>query len=679
MHFIIQRVKGGDLEATQLTSRLKVVNYTVLRIGRGTDADIRFDDSSVALLHTTIEWDGQRYILADRGSIIGTWVDGEPVKKIVVQGGETVEIGTYTLKLLRDKPGLPLTIVFHEDLDHRQATSMTGTVDVSQAELESSTSAPPAPPQFPAPPGARPVAPTDAPTEAPTRLDLQIPDWVKEGKKPPEFQQPARAAAAPPRDAPPADPPAGAPPSAAAPTPAPAPAAAAPAPRARRQQAAKMADLDYAGIYGLKRRGLSKASLSLAAGIFVFFGVSYLLWADRRDAFRPGPLSSAHRLISGPQSCNECHSPFSGVESQRCERCHQGPEHHERQATTPECLACHVEHRFLPDLADVDTPQCTSCHSQVEVDDGQPLVYADGVTDFAANHPDFSVTFERDSETIRVPLDQAVANRIDATPIKLNHDLHLNPEKMAKLAPERPRDSKQLTCDSCHTLGADDKLMTPISYGEHCSSCHQLAWLANQPLVPHGSTDRAYEFILRNLADRRGIGTSSVRSRDTLRRLSIIRRGERARSAAERVEGQALDLTGRLFRSTCSKCHEVLDADDALLARIVTPEIPSDWLPHGEFTHGRHANMQCEACHAAAETSTETADVLLQGIETCLPCHGGVTESGRADAGILAGEVESATTDCVSCHLYHARSKTGEWADERSAPATESSGASGDR
>ncbi|HVS64865.1 MAG TPA: FHA domain-containing protein [Thermoanaerobaculia bacterium] len=662
MHFIIQRVKGGELEATQLTSRLKVLNYTVLRIGRGTDADIRFDDPSVALLHTTIEWDGQRYILADRGSIIGTWVDGEPVKKIVVQGGESVEIGTYTLKLLRDRPEMPLTVVFHEDREHHQAASMTGTTVVPQEELESSTS-------------HETAAPPAFPTEAPTRLDLQVPDWVKQGKQPPDFAPPSEAPA-PPSDAPkaPAQPPAAPSPAPAAAGPAtaqPPAAAAAPAaaPRARRERAAAIADLDYAGVYGLKRRGLSKASLSLVAGVAVFFGVSYLLWADRRDAFRPGPLSSAHRLISGAQSCNECHSPFKGVESQRCERCHQGPEHHPRQATTPECLACHIEHRFIPNLADVDDPQCVECHEQVEVDDGQPLVYADGVTDFAATHPDFSVTWSRGAETVRVPLREAVERKIDATPIKLNHELHLNPEKMARLAPERPQDAKQLTCESCHALGADDKLMTPISYEEHCSSCHQLAWVANQPLVPHGSTDRAYEFILRNLADRSGIGTSSIRTRDTLRRLSIIRRGERARSAAERVEGQALDLTERLFRSTCSKCHEVVDADDALRAEIVVPEIPTDWLPHGEFTHGRHANMACDACHSAAETSTETADVLLQGIETCLPCHGGVTESGRADPGILAGEVESATTECVSCHLYHARSKSGEWAATPSAPA----------
>jgi hypothetical protein len=661
VHFIIQRVKGGEAASTQLTSRLKVLNYTVLRIGRGTDADIRFEDPSVALLHTTIEWDGRRYILADRGSIIGTWVDGEPVKKIVVQGGESVEIGSYTLKLLRDRPDLPLTVIFHEDQEHRQATSLTGSAEVPVDQAERSTSAPAAPPAFR--------------SEAPTRAGMKAPEWAREGAAappdfaaappdfaaaPPDFAAPLPEVKAPPTastaaarpPAAPADAGAAAPAAAAAPT----------APRAKREKAAKIADLDYAGVYGLKRRGLSKASLSLVATIVVFFSVSYLLWADRRDAFRPGPLSSAHGLISGAQSCNECHTPWNGVENARCERCHQGPEHHPRQATTPECLACHTEHRFVPNLADVDDSQCTECHRAVEVNDDQPLVFANGVTDFAVNHPDFSVTWGKEPEALRLPLRDAVAQKIDATPIKLNHDLHLDPEKMARLAPERPQDAKQLNCDSCHTLGADDKLMTPISYEEHCSSCHQLAWTANQPPVEHGSTDRAYEFILRNLADRSGIGTSSVRTRDTLRRLSIIRRQERARSPAEMVEGQALDLTGRLFRSTCSKCHEVLDAENAMLARVVEPEIPSDWLAHGEFTHGRHTNMQCDACHAAAKTSTETADVLLQGIETCLPCHGGVTEGGRADAGILAGEVESATTECASCHLYHARSKDGEWA-----------------
>ncbi|HVS12917.1 MAG TPA: FHA domain-containing protein, partial [Thermoanaerobaculia bacterium] len=183
MHFIIQRVKGGELEATQLTSRLKVLNYTVLRIGRGTDADIRFDDPGIALLHTTIEWDGQRYILADRGSITGTWVDGERVKKIVVEGGETVEIGSYSLKLLRDQPGMPMTVLLHEDEENRPATSMTSAAELAVAELRGAAG----------PPGAPPVPPKFS-TEAPTQLGVQVPAWVKEGKaEPPDFAPPAAA------------------------------------------------------------------------------------------------------------------------------------------------------------------------------------------------------------------------------------------------------------------------------------------------------------------------------------------------------------------------------------------------------------------------------------------------------------------------------------------------------
>ncbi|HVS16499.1 MAG TPA: cytochrome c3 family protein, partial [Thermoanaerobaculia bacterium] len=454
----------------------------------------------------------------------------------------------------------------------------------------------------------------------------------------------------------------------AAPAEAPAAAAAPAAPRAPRKKSAAVADLDYARAYGLKRRGLSKTSLSLVAGVLVFFGASYLLWADRRDVFRPGPLSNAHSLISGAKSCNECHTPWQGVASERCERCHQGPEHNPRQASSPECIACHIEHRFAPDLADVDNSRCVDCHRQVEVNDQQPLIYAASITGFAVDHPDFSLTRGEGSAAVRLPLAEAVAQKIDDTPIKLNHALHLDPQKMANLAPDRPDDVKQLTCASCHAISSDDRLMAPISYNEHCASCHKLAFAANQPLVPHGSTDRAYEFILRTLADTSGILPSSVRTRDTLRRLSIIGRSSRQRSAAERVEGAALDFTGRLFRASCSKCHDVVDADDALLARIVPPEIPSDWLPHGEFTHARHRNMECAACHEAAASSTETADLLLQGIDTCLPCHGGVTESGRAAPGILAGGVESATTECASCHLFHARSKDGDWAKVREAP-----------
>jgi predicted CXXCH cytochrome family protein len=78
------------------------------------------------------------------------------------------------------------------------------------------------------------------------------------------------------------------------------------------------------------------------------------------------------------------------------------------------------------------------------------------------------------------------------------------------------------------------------------------------------------------------------------------------------------------------------------------------WFTHSEFSHKAHIRATkaastaenknpCETCHSpalAASKSTQTADVLLPGIDVCQECH---TSAGKARSA------------CVTCHTYHLR------------------------
>src|SRR5262249_45015595 len=72
---------------------------------------------------------------------------------------------------------------------------------------------------------------------------------------------------------------------------------------------------------------------------------------------------------------------------------------------------------------------------------------------------------------------------------------------------------------------------------------------------------------------------------------------------------------------------------------LAKPNIKDRWWEHAAFKHDTHRQILCGECHAATK-STDTKDVLLPGIDTCLNCHQ-TKKRGMARA------------DCVECHVYH--------------------------
>lgn len=66
-------------------------------IGRGARNEIRLLDTEVSRQHATVVRDGERVLLTDRGSSNGTFVNGRPVKTVVLSDADRIQIGRTVL------------------------------------------------------------------------------------------------------------------------------------------------------------------------------------------------------------------------------------------------------------------------------------------------------------------------------------------------------------------------------------------------------------------------------------------------------------------------------------------------------------------------------------------------------------------------------------------------------
>jgi FHA domain/Class III cytochrome C family len=406
--------------------------------------------------------------------------------------------------------------------------------------------------------------------------------------------------------------------------------------------------LDYVQGYSLERRFLSRGLVT--ALVFAATGVAVWVLVNERvtEAFRPGPVSAAHSPIGS--RCVACHAPWQGVEEERCVACHAGPEHQPTQVDAPACATCHLEHRRQPVLQRVEDDQCLACHRELRVQDGSDLRFAGRVTDFGSDHPPFALFFTAAvaGEAVRrVPLSAAIADRLDPTALRFGHALHL------KNGLRGAQGRVQLDCFSCHTPGQRSGEIEPIRFERHCASCHgPLTFDPRLPSAPHDSPAVVHAFLLRSYAEIQ----PSAQPLEEQRRLLPRRAAEGALPQLrldERVLREVVDAEYNLYRGKCRLCHDV---DLTRVPPAVTPPaMPARWLEYASFTHQPHRMVACTNCHAQAAASTDTAEILLPDIASCRECH---DERGETPAADAAG---GATTRCISCHLYHDKSRTGEW------------------
>ena len=286
------------------------------------------------------------------------------------------------------------------------------------------------------------------------------------------------------------------------------------------------------------------------------------------------------------------------------------------------------------------------------------------VTSFARHHPEWAVLRDARADDAAIRLNHARHLDPDAPGMQdLLRSLHADPAAHVRTLPGSDRLS--LSCASCHQPDDTGRRMRPIRFDHHCMKCHedQLVRVptiapdgsADGVRVPHGEPERVVEQIERALATGAAFAESRFAPADAAPAPAPrSRRGGGAAGASRSItvpafasRDEALGWLGAererfltQAQTNCAYCHTAVAESDAAqgVFRIEPPRIPAVWLPRAQFSHQSHEMLSCVQCHAAAETSVSTADVMLPGIASCRDCH-----TPRAGA----------PSHCTTCHIFH--------------------------
>ncbi len=86
---------GGGQRTFELSAPLTI-------LGRGTDCDLRLVDPGVSRHHAELRVEDGEVVLVDLGSTNGTFVNGQPVRRVLLIDGTQVTLGRTTLVFRRD-------------------------------------------------------------------------------------------------------------------------------------------------------------------------------------------------------------------------------------------------------------------------------------------------------------------------------------------------------------------------------------------------------------------------------------------------------------------------------------------------------------------------------------------------------------------------------------------------
>lgn len=92
------RVAQGQASKPQLE-----LTNDVTIVGRGSQADLRLDDTGVSRQHAEIRREGDDVVLVDLGSTNGTTVNGRHVERVRLTPGDRIELGRCVLVYERDE------------------------------------------------------------------------------------------------------------------------------------------------------------------------------------------------------------------------------------------------------------------------------------------------------------------------------------------------------------------------------------------------------------------------------------------------------------------------------------------------------------------------------------------------------------------------------------------------
>jgi hypothetical protein len=91
--------RAADLDGDQHIYELQTL---VTLLGRGTDCDLRLVDPGVSRHHAELRVENDQVVLVDLGSTNGTFVNGQPVRRVALSDGTHVSLGRTTLVFRQD-------------------------------------------------------------------------------------------------------------------------------------------------------------------------------------------------------------------------------------------------------------------------------------------------------------------------------------------------------------------------------------------------------------------------------------------------------------------------------------------------------------------------------------------------------------------------------------------------
>lgn len=362
-------------------------------------------------------------------------------------------------------------------------------------------------------------------------------------------------------------------------------------------------------------------------------------WVPSDHLWSSGQISNAH--ISFGHDCGVCHtSVFQRVRDQACLDCHTAVAAHaddhaslaEAELEGRRCASCHFEHAGADGVLNRHDVLCTDCHARPE--DFSSLAESVEIDDFHHSHPPFRVEVGVRSEDGQTGVRRTLLSpdTRDQSGLVFPHALHLDPDGI------RGADGKQvLECDSCHQPARGGVGFTPMTYREHCQSCHQLDVDFGGELLrlPHGDSGWV-RAALTVAIERAKLGVNT----ETTEAVAATRPGRPGEVADRGGEPEPIDQIDDVFeRRVCGKCHEV-DRVPGTPATVPVPRLRQTWMVHARFTHDAHGAVVCDVCHSTY-ISEDSDELLLPQIETCRSCHSTV------DSGQLF------QSSCIDCHDFH--------------------------
>jgi len=96
-------VSGPEAGPDAGTQRTYEISTPLIILGRGTDCDLRLVDPGVSRHHAEIRVEDGEVVLVDLGSTNGTFVNGQPVRRVTLTDGTRVTLGRTTLVFRKDR------------------------------------------------------------------------------------------------------------------------------------------------------------------------------------------------------------------------------------------------------------------------------------------------------------------------------------------------------------------------------------------------------------------------------------------------------------------------------------------------------------------------------------------------------------------------------------------------